>query len=422
MSRTNTIVIFTGLAFALVWTAANTAWAQSGQPHASRGLTLKAAFDAAWLRQPEAQSLDQLQAAAAARRQLAESWLLAPPTLEVSGKTDQMAKNQGNREYVAGLVLPLWLPDERARTGALAEASARAVGSRAMAAQLRTAAAVREAWWNWQRMQGERNLAVARLENARRLSVDVSKRVRAGDLARADQHQADGATAAAEVIVADADGLLATASQHLRSLIGSMPPLAYDDSAEPAPAVVPDFSALDASHPAVRALFDRAELARRAAELAAVQTRNNPELLLMSTQERGLSNEAWQQSISIGVRIPFGSETRHQARLGLARAEEIESESALRLERARLASDLDAARVHVESANLRRQAAERRARLAGESRAFFEKSFRLGESDLPTRLRIELEAVEAERQRTRARIDLAAALSSLRQALGLLPE
>ena len=55
-------------------------------------------------------------------------------------------------------------------------------------------------------------------------------------------------------------------------------------------------------------------------------------------------------------------------------------------------------------------------------RSFFEKSFRLGESDLPTRLRIELEAVEAERQSTRARIDLAAAISALRQALGLLPE
>ncbi len=46
----------------------------------------------------------------------------------------------------------------------------------------------------------------------------------------------------------------------------------------------------------------------------------------------------------------------------------------------------------------------------------------MGEADLPTRLRIELEAIEAERQATRTRIDLAAAISSLRQALGLLPD
>ena len=48
-----------------------------------------------------------------------------------------------------------------------------------------------------------------------------------------------------------------------------------------------------------------------------------------------------------------------------------------------------------------------RARLARENRGFYEKSFRLGESDLPTRLRIESEAFEAERALGRARIALA---------------
>jgi cobalt-zinc-cadmium efflux system outer membrane protein len=46
----------------------------------------------------------------------------------------------------------------------------------------------------------------------------------------------------------------------------------------------------------------------------------------------------------------------------------------------------------------------------------------MGETDLPTRLRVELEASDAERQAARARIELAAAVSALRQALGLLPE
>ena len=78
--------------------------------------------------------------------------------------------------------------------------------------------------------------------------------------------------------------------------------------------------------------------------------------------------------------------------------------------------------MRVESSRTQLAAAEKRAQLARESRGFFDKSFRLGESDLPTRLRIELEAVEAERQSTRTRIDLAAAISALRQALGLLPE
>ena len=50
------------------------------------------------------------------------------------------------------------------------------------------------------------------------------------------------------------------------------------------------------------------------------------------------------------------------------------------------------------------------------------KAFALGEADWPTRLRVEQDAAQAERQLARARIEAAAALSALRQALGLLPQ
>ena len=75
-----------------------------------------------------------------------------------------------------------------------------------------------------------------------------------------------------------------------------------------------------------------------------------------------------------------------------------------------------------EAARTQVAAAERRAQLVRESRGFFDKSFRLGESDLPTRLRIEAEAADADRQAARARIELAASISAWRQALGLLPQ
>ena len=94
----------------------------------------------------------------------------------------------------------------------------------------------------------------------------------------------------------------------------------------------------------------------------------------------------------------------------------------MNLERARLAGERDSAKARTESARLQLAAAERRAQLARESRGFFDKSFRLGETDLPTRLRIEAEAAEADRQAARSRIELAAAISAWRQALGLLPQ
>ena len=408
----------------LLGLAASGAWAQAASPASPVVTTLRQAFDAAWARQPEAQSLDMRRAAALARRESADSWSAEPPAFEVSGKTDQLHRNDGSREYEIGLAVPLWLPGERASTAALADAEVRASTSRTLAAQLRTAAGVRAAYWDWQRARVDVLIARERLASARELAADVSKRVRAGELARADQHQADGALATAEASLAEASGALAGAEQQLRALTGMTPALAAKGlsvaEAEPAPAGTP--VPLEAGHPAVAELRDRAELAQRSMTLAGIQGRANPELNLATTRERGASGESWQQTVTIGVRIPFGSDTRNRARVASASAEAIEAETLLRLERERLTAEVDTARVRVESARTLVASAEQRAQLARESRGFFQKAFRLGETDLPTRLRIELEAAEAERQVARTRIELAAAVSALRQAMGLLPE
>lgn len=405
---------------ALLLLASSGVWAQTALPPAT---TLKLAFMAAWQRQPEARSQVARQEAARAHRQSANSWTAEPASLELSVKTDRLNSNLGSHEDAAALALPLWLPGERARTGALADAEVRAGASRLLAAQLRTAASVRESYWQWQRARGEHALALERLGNVRQLAADVAKRVKAGDLARADQHQADGAVATAELALAEAASALTSASHQLRALIGAAPVAAPN---APAPAeAVPDVStdaALAARHPALAELADRAGVARRAAELTRVQTRGNPELTLEMARERGLAGDPYQQSITLGIRIPLGSASRHQAKTSTAQADLIEAESQLHLEQERLLAEQGSARARLESAQAQLKGAEQRAQLARETRSFFQKSYQMGEADLPTRLRIEFEALDAERQATRTRIDLAAAVSILRQALGLLPE
>lgn len=412
---------------ALLLLAMSSAWAQPALPNPPT-TTLKQAFEAAWLRQPEALSRQARQQTAEARRLAADSWTAEPASLELSSKTDRLNSNQGSRENEAGLVIPLWLPGERARSGRVAEAELRAAVSKVTAAQLRTAASVRESYWLWQRAQIEQDLARERLSNAQQFAGDVARRVKAGDLARADQHQADGTAATAEAGLAEAVGALANAAHQLRALSGVKPvpatisALDAGVATEPIPDVPADFSALDTGHPAVAELLDRAEVARRTTELAAVQTRANPEVKLATTRERGALDDPYHQTITLAVRIPFGSSSRNRAKQAAAQADGIEAEAQLGLERARLLSELDAARVRLESAHVQVNAADKRSQLAHESRSFFQKSFRLGETDLPTRLRIELEASDAERQAGRTRVDLAAAVSALRQALGLLPE
>ena len=385
---------------------------------AQEKLTLKQAFDTAWQRQPEARGGELRRQAADARRDAAGNWLVAAPSLSMSAKSDRANDNAGAREYDVGVGLPLWLPGERGSAQALADAERSALESRLLAAQLRLAASLREAWWLAAQAGVEVDVARARLKNAEQLAADVARRVRVGDLSRADQHQADGATATAQALLAEAQSAQAAAAQRLRALLGMTVGAPKPYAVEGMPAGQVD----EARHPALRAIADRAEAARKARELATKQTRANPELTLSTTRERGSYGLPYDQSLTVGVRIPFGADNRQRARIVTAEAEALEAETQLMYEREQVLSEIEAARARAIASQAQLAAAERRAVLARESRGFFDKSFRLGESDLPTRLRVELEAYEADRQFARSRIVAAQAVSQLRQALGLLPE
>ena len=385
---------------------------------ASQPLTLKALFEHAWARQPEAQSTALRREAAQAVRSGAASWTAEPAALELSTKTDRPGSNQGSREVEVGVAIPLWLPGERARKAALGDAEAKAVDSRRLAAQLQLAAIVREAWWAVQRAQAEQGLAQDRLLNAQRLAADVARRFQAGDMSRADQTQADGAVAQAEAALAEATGARDVAQAALVAWGGD---LALAHGEEPESEALPAADLL-ADHPSVADWQDQAEVARRAADLAAVQTRANPELTVAATRGREQAGERYLQSFTVGVRVPLGGGDRSRAKELAARADALDAEVRASVERDRLTAEVAAASARVKATQAQREAMARHAALARDTRGFIDKAFRLGEADWPTRLRVELDAVQAERQLARARIDAAAAVSTLRQSLGLLPQ
>jgi cobalt-zinc-cadmium efflux system outer membrane protein len=245
------------------------------------------------------------------------------------------------------------------------------------------------------------------------------RHVKVGDLSRADQLQADGLVATAQAALLEAQATHAQSWQALGALLGTEAAQELSASAEPS-ANASSLAAAD--HPALRELAARADVARRTRELTSVQKRANPEVTVSATRERGAFAEAYGQSLTVGIRVPFGSDDRQRSRVAAAVAEQTEAEVQLQLERSRIASGIAAAQARYSAARRIVESADQRAALAFETRRIFDKSFRLGESDWHTRLRVELEAFEAERQRERSRIDLAQALSQWRQALGLLPE
>ena len=415
-------------ALALGWALASMA-AHAQAPHTPApdpaAWSLRALFDHAWQRQPEAQAQPLRQQAAEATRLAAQRWTAEPPALQLQTRTDRPGSQQGQREIEVGLAAPLWLPGERARSAALGDAQWQQVQSQQRAAQWQLAAQVRQAWWDWQRARSDLALAQDRLHSARQLAADVQRRWQAGDLARTDGLQAQAVVAQAEAAQAEAQGALQAARAALSAwgaLPGTAPgaPAPQDWRAEPladaAVQAVPD------NHPALAQAQAQAQVARHTAELAAVQRRANPELSVAATRGRDQAGERYRQSVTLGLRIPLGDNALAQAKEAAAQADALEQETRLQHERERLAQDLHAVQARVAAAQAQSDAAARHAALVQETLGHVDKAFRLGEADWPTRLRAEQDAAQAQRQLARARIDAAAAVSALRQALGLLPE
>ena len=376
---------------------------------------LARAFADAAQRQPATAAHGERHRAVAARRAAADAWTAAPPSLEVATRSDRFNRRNGVQENELGLVMPLWLPGERSSSQALAEAEFNEMHGHSTSRRLRLAQVLRETWWAWQSARNEVALAGERVAAATRLRDDVARRLAAGDLSRADLNQAEGALAQGRALQAEAQSAELGQRYRLENLSGR-PVGEAEVQPEPEPAAAPD------EHPALREMAAHGEVARRQVDLARAQGRANPELTLSTRTDRAAHGEPTEQTWALALRIPFAAGPRQDARVATANAEAIETAVELERERERLTLEAATARLQLAAARQQLVAAEERARLARENRGFYDKSFRLGESDLPTRLRIDSEAFEAERALSRARIALAQGISQLRQSLGLLPE
>jgi outer membrane protein, heavy metal efflux system len=379
-------------------------------------------YEAAWLKQPEAIALAAKLLELNALKKANQSWTQQAPTVDFATRTDRVLKNQGSRDYGIGISAPLWLSGESKGTQAVIESQVDQASAKVSAAKLRTAAVVRNLYWAWQRAKSEFDVASDKLLSAQAIATDVMRREKAGDLAKSDSNQASGVVALAQGAVAETAGNLAQAYQRLVAFSDNAPTMtATSLTPEPLPANANDTLNM-AQHPLLLDLKAQAATAKALVELAKLQKRGNPEVSVSTARERSVFGDSYQHTIGLGLRIPIGSNPRYEAKVAVASTLAIETEGALGLETSRINAEIKAAEQRVLANQKVRVAAEKRVALARETRGFFEKSFRLGETDLPTRLRIELELAEAERQLARNTVEQATAISDLRQAYGLLPE
>jgi len=379
-------------------------------------VTLRTALDAAWQRAVTARESDGQRRRAEAERTAAGSFWAAPPSLALSHRDDRLQSNAGKRETEIGVAVPLWLPGQRAaRSGTVEAAVAQALAVE-QAARLRLAGEVREAAWQLTASQAEVTQADTQAQALKQLADDVERRVRAGDLARADALAAQAEQWSASALQSEARQRLQAARARWTLLTGltAGPDLSAATPAGAAPASA-------SLHPELQLAGQTRELARIRVELMRHSRRDAPELSVGVRQDVPGRAEGSQGSLVVGLRLPFGTDDRNRPLEAAALAELDVAEAQEQRLRERLDSDIAAAREAQRSAETQLDAETARAGLLRERASLIDKSFRAGETPLPDLLRALAAAAQADSAVARQTAALGLARARLQQTLGLLP-
>ena len=376
--------------------------------------TIKDALDSAWARHPAAQSRAAHLDENSARRDLASSWLADAPRVSIGQKTDRWNQNAGAREWEAEIAVPLQLPGLRAARGTVAASELTQYDARTAAEKWRLAGEVREAYWQARIAAGDLLLAERKVADARLLSADAERRFRAGDIARTDWNQAEGALKLAQSAHAD---LRAKAYRAERAFFGLT---AVSQIPADQESLAGSGAALD-HHPQLLEQMRDADTARARQQEEHAARRDPPELSLGTVRERSAFGESSTGSVMLRLTVPLASGARNRSRLAAASAGRIEAEARVLQARARIEADIAAAAEEVAQSTQQVEFAAARFALSRESHELLDKSYRLGDLDLPARLRAEADRFDAELSLSRARLERSRNISRFNQANGLLP-
>ena len=380
------------------------------------GVTLGHALEAAWQRAVQARESDAQARRARAEQTAASSLWAAPPAVELNHLNDRAHSKAGRRETEVGLVWPLWLPGQRDARAAAADAESKLADAATQAARLRVAGQVREAAWKLSAAQAEAASVAAQARYLQGIADDVQRRVQAGDLARADALAARAELLEARSAQSEADQRVQAARAQWRTLTGleAMPRL------QPPPAAsLSDMPTEE--HPELRLAAQAVERARKRLDSVNLSRRDPPELSVKYREESPGFGEAAQRGIGIGLRIPFGTDSRNAPLQAAAVGELDVAEATEQRLRERQDADLALARSALQSAAQQLDGTRDRAGLLRERAQLVDTSFKAGETSLPELLRAANAAAQADAALARQQAALGLAHAQLQQALGLLP-
>ena len=379
--------------------------------------TLHDAIAEAWSREPGRANFQARQATADANNRAGAALVPNAPTATGSYVNDRIAGS--NYNYITSQVevsTPVWLPGEGTATQRAALADATAASASAEAAHLDVAKRVISLVANARLAADARDVAARQVVIDQVLGRNLQRQVSVGETAQSDQLAADAETASATIRLNEAQAELEAGLIQLAAVTGSreLPSLSI--------APLPANTGADAiaSNPRLVAAEEAVTAARARARLVDIQDRDDPEIGLEGINEKQPGTR-WDTRFGVTFTFHFATEARNAPRRAEAEQAVTQATVQAALIRRELIASLQLAEASKGNAARTVQAAERGAAALDRRRVQIEQAWRLGEMPFIEFLRANVQSLDADLARRKARTSLQLAQVQLALAAGEIP-
>lgn len=378
--------------------------------------TLATAVEAAWSRAVASAEAAGISRQAAAEKQASSALWAAPPSVELSHRNDRLQSNNGARETEVALAVPLWLPGQKSAKQQAADSLSSLSQLSETEGKLRVAEVVRELHWQIAELQASQSLSKQQTSTFAAIASDVDKRVKAGDLARADALAAKGELLSAQATQSQAETQLEAAKRQWTALTGlaQTPDATFASAESPSPRQL-------AEHPELLRAEQQVDLARERLDLVAKSNRSAPELITKFRQDIPGHGQGSAYSLGLAVRIPFGTDDRNAPLQAAALTELDIAQRKEQVLRAQLSARMESAKAAAAASQLQLQTEREKAALLNERAKLIRAAFNAGETSLPELLRAASAAAQADYSAARQEAAFGLARARLQQAYGQLP-
>lgn len=378
--------------------------------------TLATAVEGAWNRAVASAEAAGISRQATAAKKASSALWAAPPSVELSHRNDRLQRNNGARETEVALAVPLWLPGQKSAKQQAADSLSSLSQLSEAEGKLRVAEVVRELHWQIAELQASQSLSKQQTSTFAAIASDVDKRVKAGDLARADALAAKGELLSAQATQSQAETQLEAAKRQWTALTGlaQTPDATFASAESPSPRQL-------AEHPELLRAEQQVDLARKRLDLVAKSNRSAPELITKFRQDIPGHGQGSAYSLGLAVRIPFGTDDRNAPLQAAALTELDIAQRKEQVLRAQLSARMESAKAAAAASQLQLQTEREKAALLNERAKLIRAAFNAGETSLPELLRAASAAAQADYSAARQEAAFGLARARLQQAYGQLP-